>query len=156
MKQSIHLLEPSLLTPDKYFKVYSMDPSLLFVKISGQFYDETSDEEAPLVLGLVMMLLRKLFLNKLKDQRETEIDKQVNDNPQALRNKKQNFDIPFQAIRKVELKTKSTKHTNGTDNGVLFLYMEDGTEKKYTIPSFVTRKTVINFFESQGIVVATV
>lgn len=156
MKQAIHLLEPSLLTPDKYFKVYSMDPSLLFVKIGGQFYDETSDDEAPLVLGLVMMLLRKLFLSKLKDQRETEIDKQVNDDPEVLRNKKQNFDIPLQAIKKVELKTKSTKHTNGTDNGVLFLYMEDGTEKKYTIPSFVTRKAVINFFESQGIVVATV
>jgi hypothetical protein len=45
MHQAIHLLEPSLLTPDKYYKVYSTDPSLLFVKVGGQFYDEASDDD---------------------------------------------------------------------------------------------------------------
>lgn len=156
MNQAIHLLEPSLLKPDKYFKVYKVESSLLFVKIGGQFYDEKSDDEAPLVLGLILMLARKLFLNKLKSKRETEIDHQVKANPQDFRNKKQNFEIPSRVIKKVELKAKATKHTSGNDSGTIRLMMEDGTEQKYTIPSFVTRETIIDFFESQLILVEIV
>jgi hypothetical protein len=84
-------------------------------------------------------------------KRAMTIDQQVSENPQQLLAKKSNFDIDLAAINKIELKTKSTLHTNKTDNGTLHLQLENGTERKYTIPSFVPRKSVIKFFENQGI-----
>lgn len=151
MTQSIHLLEPSLLTPDKYFKVYSKDPVLLFIKVGGQFYDEKTDEEAPFILGLALMIARKLFLNKFKAQAEAKTDRLVTEAPNALLSKSGNFDLDLKTIQKVELKTKATKHTSGTDNGTILIVLKDGSERKFTIPSFVPRKTVINFFENQHI-----
>lgn len=151
MPQAIHLLEPSILTPDKYYKVYSTDPSLLFVKVGGQFYDEKTDDEAPLVLGLFMMVLRKLYLNKRKDYINAMIDRKFSEDPQQLLAKKSNFDITSTSIKKIELKTKSTMHTNKTDNGTLHFHLENDAERKFTIPSFVPRKSVISFFQNHGI-----
>ncbi len=156
MQPSIHLLEPSALKPDKYFKVYASDPSLLFIKVGGQFYDEQTDDEAPLVLGLVMMALRKIVLNKRKEQHEANIDRQVSDNPQELLAKKSNFTLDLATIEKIELNTKSSFHTNKTDRGSLMLYTKDGEKRKFTIPSFVSTKAVIHFFESHNLPVEIV
>jgi uncharacterized membrane protein len=156
MQSAIHLLEPSKLTPDKYYKVYSADPSLLFVKIGGQFYDEKTDDEAPFVVGIAMMVLRKLFFNKRKEQHEAGVDRLVSENPQELLSKKNNFNLDVTAIQKIEMNTKSTFHTNGTDHGTLVLYLEDGTKRKFTIPSFVSTKAVMHFFDSHELAVEIV
>lgn len=156
MQSAIHLLEPSKLTPDKYYKVYSADPSLLFVKIGGQFYDEKTDDAAPFVVGIAMMVLRKLFFNKRKEQHEAGVDRLVSENPQELLSKKNNFNLDVTAIQKIEMNTKSTFHTIGTDHGTLVLHLEDGTKRKFTIPSFVSTKAVMHFFESHGLAVEIV
>ncbi|QDY46539.1 hypothetical protein FK545_17925 [Planococcus glaciei] len=68
MHQFIHLLAPSTMALDRYYKVYSTKSSILFAKVGGQFYDESSDESLPLVVGLAMMLSRKLFFHKRKEK----------------------------------------------------------------------------------------
>lgn len=156
MHQSIHLLAPSTMALDRYYKVYSTKSSILFAKVGGQFYDESSDESMPLVVGLAMMLSRKLFFHKRKEQREAAIDRQMSENPQSLLNNSKNFDIQFSAINKVEMKTQSTFHTAGTATGTLRFYLNDGSERKFTIPSFVTTEAVAEFFEAQRIPMETV
>lgn len=151
MHPSIHLLAPSTLALDHYYKVYSTDSSLVFAKVGGQFYDEASDDNMPLVAGLVFIVFRKLFLNKRIEQREAAVDRQMSENPQSLLSEKKNFDLHFTAIDKVEMKTKSTFHTAGTATGTLRFYLNDGSEKKFTIPSFVPTETVAKFFEDQQI-----
>lgn len=151
MQAAIHLLDPGKLTPDKYYKVYPSAPSLLFIKIGGQFYDEETDNQAPFVVGLLMMALRKTFFNKRKERHEASIDRQVGENPDGLLAKKSNFALDFTAIQKIEMNTKSSFHTNGTDRGSLLLHFTDGTQRKFIIPSFVATKSVIHFFESQGL-----
>jgi hypothetical protein len=156
MQSAIHLLEPRKLTLDKYYKVYSTDPSLLFVKVGGQFYDEKTDDEAPFVVGIAMMVLRKLFFNKRKEQHEAGVDRQVSENPQELLSKKNNFNLDVTAIQKIEMNTKSTFHTIGTDRGTLVLHLKDGTRRKFIIPSFVSTKAVMHFFESHDLAVEIV
>lgn len=151
MHPSIHLLAPSTLALDHYYKVYSTDSSLVFAKVGGQFYDEASDDNLPLIAGLLFIAARKLFLTKRKEQREAAVDRQMSENPQSLLSKKSNFELHSASIHKVEMKTKSTFHTAGTATGTLRFYLNDGSEKKFTIPSFVPTKAVANFFEDQQI-----
>ncbi|QDY46540.1 hypothetical protein FK545_17930 [Planococcus glaciei] len=80
----------------------------------------------------------------------------MSENPQSLLNNSKNFDIQFSAINKVEMKTQSTFHTAGTATGTLRFYLNDGSERKFTIPSFVTTEAVAEFFEAQRIPMETV
>ncbi|GKW45951.1 hypothetical protein [Planococcus sp. NCCP-2050] len=151
MNSTIHLLAPSTLALDHYYKVYPTKSSLVFAKVGGQFYDKASDDNLPLVAGIAFMAFRKLILTKRIEKREAAVDRQMSENPQTLLSAKNNFDLHLTAINKVELKTKSTFHTVGTATGTLRFYLNDGSEKKFTIPSFVPTEKVVEFFEDQQI-----
>lgn len=147
MNSTIHLLAPSTLALDHYYKVYPTKSSLVFAKVGGQFYDKSSDDNLSLAVGLAFMAFRKLILTKCIEKREAAVDRQMSENPQSLLSKKNNFEFHSTAIRKVEMKINSTSHTTGT----LRFYLNDGSEKKFTIPSFVPTEKVVEFFEDQQI-----
>ncbi|CEG21423.1 hypothetical protein BN1080_00333 [Planococcus massiliensis] len=151
MNSTIHLLAPSTLALDHYYKVYPTKSSLVFAKVGGQFYDKASDDNLPLVVGLAFMAFRKHILTKRIEKREAAVDRQMSENPQSLLAKKNNFEFHSTAIRKAEMKTKSTFHTAGTATGTLRFYLNDGSEKKFTIPSFVPTEKIVEFFEEQQI-----
>lgn len=151
LEKPIYLIKPSIFTSDKYYKVYIIGASFIFVKLGGQFYVESAVEDQHFILGLIFSFFRKkVFANK-RSAFEANMDKEIEINPDSLLAKKTNFKIDLVSLKSIQVNNHPTFHSGWDDNGSVKMTLNNGKNLKFNIPKSVSTKLIIKMFESKNL-----
>lgn len=151
----IILLKPGMITPDTYYRVYHQNNRLLFIKVGGQFY-LMSDKETysmNIIDGIIHFIIW-LFYEKNQTKRTeklTKIDRQMEQNPEALLAKRHNFALELGSISSVTVSKRSTIHTGWDDNGIVQFHLANGRKRKFIIPSSISFAAVADILQTLDI-----
>lgn len=142
----------TLMKPDlfyTYYKLYFEKERILFIKVRGGLSGYLADRAQNSLLADFPKLRAAMF----PMQKMSEIDRDMQLNPEIQLSKRINFAINIKDIISIHIDEQPSMHTVWTynrlpDNGTLKIFLKDRFRRNFVIPYTDNRESIIEIFKS--------